>query len=80
MNSGTMPVSGDRKMKVRAAKKAVKNGATILVDGEKVFAANVIGKTVHFAGRAASILDVSVCVEYVADSVNGDKYKFAAVN
>jgi hypothetical protein len=80
MNSGAVPVSEGIKMKVRAAKKAVKNGAAILVEGEKVFAANVIGKTVYFAGRTASILEVSVCTEYVADSVNGDRYKFAAVN
>ena len=67
-------------MKARAAKKTIKNGATILVDGEKIFAANVIGKTVYFAGCTASILEVSVCTEYVADSINGDKYKFVAVN
>ena len=75
-----VPVSEGSEMKARAAKNAIKNGATILVEGEKVFAANVIGKTVYFAGRTASILEVSVCTEYVADSVNGDRYKFASVN
>ena len=67
-------------MKARAAKKAIKNGAVILADGEKVFAATVIGKTVYFADRTANLLDVSVCVKYVADSASCDKYRFAAVN
>ena len=67
-------------MKVRQAKKLINNGAVILVNGEKVFAAKVAGKVVHFAGCTASILDVSVGVGFDANCREGNSYTFAAIN